>query len=215
MEWLEAASIGFLVVFFGSLFLIGELLVKSKALFAVLGVAFFGLFFSYHIPDAGSVWIVLLFVAGLALIIIDGKLLSDGTFALIGILLMSFGLAVPTPSILYGTLVVFGFLAGLCCAPLFMKVFPRRDLWNKITLRERLSTDRGYNSMNEGYKALQGKNGRALTAFRPTGTVEIEGEHYSATSGDQWIDADSDVEVVSVDGTRILIRKSENQQNNA
>ncbi|MFB4164742.1 NfeD family protein [Alteribacillus sp. JSM 102045] len=210
MELLNYASIGFLIVFFGTVFLMGEMLVKAKGLFAVLGITFMSLFFSFHIDTASSMWILILYAAGIGLIILDGKVISDGTIAVFGALLMSLGLAVPTPSITYGVLVVLGFIIGLFTAGLFLKVFPRRNLWAKITLRDRLSGDLGYNSMSETYKALEGKEGKTITPFRPIGTISIEGNQYSATSGGQWLEADEQIKVVSVDGTRILVKRKEN-----
>ncbi|WP_240376645.1 NfeD family protein [Bacillus piscicola] len=210
MELLNYASIGFLIVFLGTLFLLGEMLVKAKGLFAVLGIAFMSLFFSFHIDSASSIWIIVLYAAGAGLIILDGKIISDGTVALLGALLMSLGLAVPTPTLTYGILVVFGFLLGLVASALFLKVFPRRNLWSKLTLKERMSGDLGFNSLNEKYKGLEGKEGKTITPFRPIGTVIIDGHHYSATSGNEWLEEGIQVEVVSVDGTRILIKKRTN-----
>ncbi|SDI86791.1 NfeD family protein [Alteribacillus bidgolensis] len=210
MELLNYASIGFLIVFFGTVFLTGEMLVKAKGLFAVLGIAFMSLFFSVHIDSASSMWILILYAAGLGLIILDGKVISDGTIAVLGALLMGLGIAVPTPNITYGILVVFGFIIGLFAAGLFLKVFPRRKLWSKITLRDRLSGEQGYNSMSDTYKALEGKEGKTITPFRPIGTITIEGDQYSATSGGQWIESGEEIVVVSVDGTRILVKRKEN-----
>ncbi|SFL67121.1 NfeD family protein [Salibacterium qingdaonense] len=209
MDWMQFPSIGFLVVFLGTLFLMGEMLVKAKGLFAILGVAFMSLFFTFHIDGGGSMWIIILYLLGVALIILDGKVISDGTIALFGALLMGLGLAVPTPSITYGILVVFGYIAGLFSSGLFLKVFSSRNLWSKITLKDQLGSEQGYNSMNDSYRELEGKPAKTLTPFRPTGTIIVEGRHYSATSGDQWLDADEAVTVAEVDGTKILVRRRE------
>lgn len=209
MEWLDSASIGFLVVFLGTLFLIGELLVRAKGFFAILGIAIMAMYFSYHLSGDVGFWVVILYVVGLSLIVIDGKVITDGTVALLGVVLMIIGLAVPAPSFIYGALVSMGFLLGGFSSALFLKVFPSRNLWAKMTLKDRLTGDLGYNSINEGYRMLVGKQGRTLSAFRPTGSVEIEGKQYSATSGSQWLEANMDVVVTSVDGTRIVVKKVE------
>ncbi|SFE29666.1 NfeD family protein [Alteribacillus iranensis] len=212
MEWLQLASVGFVVVFLGTVFLLGEMLVKAKGIFAILGIAFMSIFFSFHIDSTSSIWVIVLYAAGVGLIVLDGKVISDGTIALLGAFLMGLGLAVPTPSIVYGILVIFGFLLGLFGSALFLKVFPRRNLWSKITLRDRMSGDLGYNSMNETYKELEGKIGKTMTAFRPIGTVVIDGNQYSATSENQWLEAGEEVIVTAVDGTRILVRRLDNSK---
>ncbi|SFP21757.1 NfeD family protein [Salibacterium halotolerans] len=209
MDWLQLPSIGFLVVFLGTLFLMGEMLVKAKGLFAILGIALMSLFFTFHIDAGGSMWIIILYLLGVALIILDGKVISDGTIALFGALLMGLGLAVPTPSITYGVLVVFGYIAGLFSSGLFLKVFTSRNLWSKITLKDQLGSEQGYNSMDDSYRELKGKSAKTLTPFRPTGTIIVEGRHFSATSGDQWLEADEAVTIAAVDGTKILVRRRE------
>jgi membrane-bound ClpP family serine protease len=105
-----------------------------------------------------------------------------------------------------------GFIIGGFSSALFLKVFPSRNLWAKMTLKDKLTSDLGYNSINEEYHQLIGKQGRTISSFRPTGTVEIEGEQYSATSGGHWIEANTNIVVMSVDGTRILIRPIEDSK---
>lgn len=210
MEWLNSASVGFIVVFLGTLFLIGELLVRAKGLFAILGVAIMAMYFSFHLSGDIGLWVVILYMVGLMMIVIDGKVITDGTIALLGVLLMIIGIAVPAPTLVYGVLVSMGFLVGGFSSALFLKVFPSRNLWAKMTLKDRLTGDIGYNSINERYHELVGKQGKTLSSFRPTGTIEVNGEHYSATSGGNWLEPNMKIIVVSVDGTRILIKKLEN-----
>ncbi|WP_018923754.1 NfeD family protein [Salsuginibacillus kocurii] len=207
MAWLDISSFGFLVIFLATTFLIGELLVKSKGIFGAIGILLMAFYFGHHIDGVSGLWVIILYVAGLALIIFDGKVISDGTVAIFGIVLMIIGVAVPTPDMVYGLLVTMGIILGGFSAALFLKVFPRRELWTKITLRDRLSGEEGYNSINEKYHELVGKEGKAITDFRPTGTIEIEGEAYSATSGGQWLKSGTKVTVDNVDGTRIVVRQ--------
>ncbi|PAD92978.1 NfeD family protein [Shouchella clausii] len=209
IDWLDSASIGFIVVAFGTLFLIGELLVRARGLFGLLGIGLICMYFIYHLNGDVGTWVIVFYLIGLGLIIFDGNVTSDGTIAAIGVILMIIGLAIPAPDFVYGVLVSFATVIGAFASLLFLKVFPHRNMWAKMTLKDQLSSEKGYNSMNESYKELVGKKGVALTDFRPTGTIDIEGNPYSATSGGRWIKADTEVEVVSVDGTRILVKAVE------
>ncbi|MFS0786315.1 NfeD family protein [Shouchella sp. 1P09AA] len=214
IDWLDSATVGFLVVTIGTLFLIGELLVRARGLFGLLGLGLISVYFLHHLNGDASTWVIIFYLIGLALIIFDGNVTSDGTIAAIGVLFMIIGLAVPAPDMVYSILVGMGTVIGAFASLFFLKVFPHRNMWSKMTLKESLSSEAGYNSINEGYKELVGKKGKALTAFRPTGTVEIDGEPYSATSGSIWIEAETEVDVVSVDGTRILVRRAEKKEQN-
>lgn len=212
MEWLNSESVGFLVVFLGTLFLIGELLVRAKGLFGILGIAIMACYFSFHLTGEVGLWVVILYVVGLLLIIIDGKVITDGTIALLGVIMMIIGLAIPAPTLVYGILVSMGFLVGGFSSILFLKVFPSRNLWAKMTLKDRLTGELGYNSINEQYLGLIGEEGKTISPFRPTGTVEINGQQYSATSGGQWLEANIHVVVSAVDGTRIVVKKQEKDE---
>lgn len=209
LDILNISTVGFLVVFLGTLLLFGEFLVKVKGIFGLIGVGIIATYFSHHLSEGMGMWVAILFIVGVFLIIIDGKFITDGTVALFGLLLMIIGLAIPAPNIIYGFLVAMGALLGTASSILFLKVFPSRNMWEKITLKEQLSSDRGYNSMNQTYSTLIGKVGVTKTPFRPTGTVEVDGHLYSATTDNQWLTEGVDVTVVSVDGTRILIKKIE------
>jgi|SRR5690554_1737688 len=205
MEILDNASLGFIVIFIATLFIFGELMVKAKGVFAIIGVTIMAMYFSYHITATASIWIVLLYAIGLVLIIFDGKVTTDGTIAVIGLLLMILALALPAPGIIYKVLVGMALIIAAPTSYLFTKVFPPRNMWSKMTLKEKLSSDLGYNSINDSYKELIGKSGMTKTPFRPTGTVEIEGKFYSATTDNQWLDPEVKVKVISVDGTRIVV----------
>lgn len=209
IDWLDSATVGFLVVALGTLFLIGELLVRARGLFGLLGLGLISVYFLHHLNGDAGTWVIIFYLIGLGLIIFDGNVTSDGTIAAIGIIFMIVGLAVPAPDMVYSILVGMATIVGAFSSLLFLKVFPHRNMWAKMTLKDTLSSEAGYNSMNESYKDLIGKQGKALTAFRPTGTAEIDGEPYSATSGSQWIQSGADIEVVSVDGTRILVKAIE------
>ncbi|MDQ0254395.1 membrane-bound ClpP family serine protease [Evansella vedderi] len=205
MEILDNATIGFIVVFIATLFIFGEVMVRAKGLFGIIGVVLMALYFSYHLDVSASLWVVLLYIIGLALIIFDGKVTTDGTIALMGLLLMVLGLALPAPGIVYGILVAMALILAAPASYLFTKVFPSRNMWSKMTLKDKLSSDLGYNSMNESYKELLGKEGITKTPFRPTGTVEIDGKLYSATTDNLWVESGEKVKVISVDGTRIVV----------
>lgn len=205
MEILDNASLGFIVVFIATLFIFGELMVKARGLFGILGVAIMAMYFSYHLTATDSLWIVILYIIGLIFIIFDGKVTTDGTIAVIGLLLMILALAMPAPGIVYKVLVGMALVIAAPTSYLFTKVFPKRNMWSKMTLNEKLTSELGYNSMNESYKELLGKEGLTKTPFRPTGTVEIEGKFYSATTDNQWLDAEVKVKVISVDGTKIVV----------
>ncbi|MCI1856544.1 MAG: nodulation protein NfeD [Sporolactobacillus sp.] len=205
MDFLAYPAGGFIVILLASCFLFAEMFVKAKGIFAIMGSGLFIIYFTYFLTDQASSWIVLLLVGGLILIIIDGKLFTTGVIGVFGFLLMVIGCAMPAPSLLYGMLVGIAFIIGACGSLAFRKILPTRDYLDKLTLHDKLSSEKGYNSLSEDYRSLVGQAGVTQTPFHPVGTVRIQGKNYSAVTDGRFLDAKVQVKVVSVDGTRIVI----------
>ncbi|MFC7060647.1 NfeD family protein [Halobacillus seohaensis] len=207
MDLLSYDWIVLLITLFGTMFLIGELLVNMRGLLGLLGFSFITIYFySFLTPDMFAI-MMFVYLLGLTLIIIDGKIVNDGTLATIGATAMIIAVGFSAPDWVTGLYSVIGVLIGGAASFMFLKVFKRREMWTKIALNDQLSSEMGYNSMKETYSDLVQRNGKALTDMRPVGTIQIDDEEYSAISNGQWIHKGDAVKVTAVDGTRILVKK--------
>lgn len=201
-------SVVLLLVFVGMALILTEFLVKARGLAGLIGLLALAAYF-YMTAAGVTFWMIGLFLIGLTLMIVDGKLMQDGTLATVGLVLMLCGLVFPMNDIWLGTGVAFALILGILMSFLSLRLLPKRDMWEKLTLRDRFTSETGYSSMNQTHAALVGRSGRALTDMRPSGTIDIDGKRYSAVSDGTWVAKGSLVEVDSVSGTRILVRKIE------
>ncbi|MUK87112.1 nodulation protein NfeD [Ornithinibacillus sp. L9] len=208
MEIFTYDWIGMVITGFATLFLIGEILVNMRGFFALLGIGFITVYFSVYLETSSLIIMLIIYFVGLLLIVIDGKLLNDGTLATIGVASMLTAVALPAPSFGAGLYAVLGVLIGVGSSFFFLKVFKRREMWTKIALKDRLTKEAGYSSMNKDYEALVNQEGITLNDLRPVGTIRIDNKDYSAVSNGQWIPKNSTVCVVNVDGTKILVEKT-------
>lgn len=200
--------IGLIFIGLGTLFLLGEILVNMRGIFAVLGIIFTVYYFYTFLTEPSTIVIMLIiYFVGLLLIFIDGKLINDGTLATLGLAGMILSVALTAPNFFAGLYAVIGVILGGALSFTFLKVFKRRNMWSKIALKDRLTKEAGYSSLNEEYVQLVGKKGTTLTDLRPVGTIEIDGKDYSAISNAQWIKKGTVVQVTEVDGTRILVKE--------
>lgn len=204
--------IGFLFVGLGTLFLLGEILVNMRGIFAILGIGFITLYFYVFLlePATFAIMIFIYFV-GLLLIIVDGKVINDGTLATIGLASMILSVALAAPNLYAGLYAVLGVIIGGALSFSFLKVFQRRNMWQKIALKDRLTKEAGYSSLSSEYEALLGEQGVTITNLRPVGTIRVDGKDYSAISNAEWIDKGTTIEIIEVDGTRILVKRLENK----
>jgi len=209
-ELLQLPVMSLVVVGLGTMFLIGEVLVNMRGLFALLGIFLITTFFYIHIPDMSMIIIMfIVYVIGLLLIVIDGKILNDGTLTTLGIGSMIVSVSIAAPDLASGIYSVIGIILGALSSLVFLKIFKKRKMWGKIALKDRLTTEEGYTTLTEEYMLLEGLTGVTLTDLRPTGTVKINDKEYSAISTGNLIKKGEKVLVLSVDGTRIQVDKQE------
>lgn len=202
LQWMALVITGL-----GTLFLIGEVLVNMRGFFALLGIGFITVYFTAYVETSSFILMLIIYFVGLLLIVIDGKLLNDGTLATLGLASMLLSVALAAPDLTSGLYAVLGVLLGGSASFLFLKVFKRRPMWDKITLKDQLTKEAGYNSINETYEQLVSKEGITLNDLRPVGTIRIDNKDYSAISNGQWIAKGTSIKVVQVDGTKILVEK--------
>ncbi|WP_440895860.1 NfeD family protein [Amphibacillus sp. Q70] len=200
MDWLS-----FFIVGIGTMLLVGELLVKAKGIFAFLGVSLITLYFYAYLDPSMFFIMAIIYFLGIILIFIDGELINDGTLAGIGAILMIVSVGLSSPNWIVGLYAIIGVVIGAACSFLWLKMLPRRNMWTKIPLIDRLTDDQGYSSINTDYHQLVGQKGIALTNLRPVGTIKINQNEYSAISNGYWIQQNAEIIVKQVDGTRILV----------
>lgn len=207
MDIVELQWIGFLALFFGTLFILGEIFVNMRGIFGVLGLGFITVYFTVYTETNSVLLMFIIYFLGILLIIIDGKVINDGTLATIGLVLMIVAVAMPQPTFANGLYAVISIIVGAFSSLVFLKVFKRREMCTKIALVDRLTKEEGYSSLSAEYEALLGEEGMALTDFRPSGTIEVNKKHYSAVSGGRWIKKGTPIKVVAVDGTSVRVEE--------
>src|SRR5690625_322592 len=207
MEFLTADWFGLILTGLGTLFLIGELLVNMRGLFALLGIAFMTIYFTVYLETDSFTIMIILYFLGLLLMIIDSKLINDGTLAILGIVSMLIYVGLAAHNIYAGMYAIIGVVVGGGLSFTLPKFLPSRNMWAKLTLKDRLTKEAGYSSLNVEYEKLVGERGVTLTDLRPVGTIRVNEQDYSAISNAEWIPKHSKIEIVQVDGTRILVKK--------
>ena len=81
-------------------------------------------------------------------------------------------------------------------------------LWKWFVLNADEKADAGYVATGE-HEALLGKEGVAYTPLRPSGTGLIDGRRVNVAADGEFIERDSQIRVVEVEGNRVVVRKAE------
>ncbi|MFW6216011.1 MAG: NfeD family protein [Alkalispirochaetaceae bacterium] len=147
--------------------------------FALILVGSLAILVEFFIPALGMVGI-----AGLVTVVVSVILGFAGHSEPWGFLLLITALLV-TPSVLIG-----GF-----------KRFPKSFFGRRLILTSDEATE------VERSGVVQGDRGEAVTDLHPSGVALFDGERKSVVTGGEYIDRGTPVEVVAVEGARIVVRR--------
>ncbi len=86
---------------------------------------------------------------------------------------------------------------------------PGSALAKSFVVGERSKASEGYVAADLSRKSLVGKRGVTLCMMRPAGKAEIEDMKVDAVSDGEFIPKDSNIEVVKVEGNRVVVRPAQ------
>ncbi|MGO8671875.1 MAG: NfeD family protein [Capsulimonadaceae bacterium] len=181
----------------------------SWGIAGAIGAVVVATIFAAHIAVGHGSWVgVILFVAGLIFLLFETHILpGHGVSALVGLALITFGMYFALGGAEHGGLMTVGTAllttAGVTIA--FFVYLPRSRVWKKIGQPLRQTAADGYVA-SEDYTGFLGMHGNATTHLRPSGTADIAGIKIPVVSEGGFIDAGTPIEVVLVQGNRIVVR---------
>ncbi|QJD83650.1 nodulation protein NfeD [Cohnella herbarum] len=185
-----------------------ELLVPGFGIPGIIGLLSFGLyFFGQSIAGFAGMEALVVFLLGIALLVLEVFIPSFGILGILGIVAIIFGItmgAYDTGNALR-SLGIASLVAAVIVA-VFVYVFRKRGVWNRFILSEQLTTDKGYVPQVSREKWI-GQEGVATSMLRPSGIAEIEGQRLDVITSGELIEKGKSIRVVSVDGTRILVKE--------
>jgi membrane-bound serine protease (ClpP class) len=238
ITWSEEVS-AFLLAWKGLLFLIGlvslylEFKVPGFGVAGFVGIAAFALyFFAGSIGGVADSLEIVLFVAGVALIMVEMFLIPGFGIAGIGglgLMVVSLYLAstpfiVPnsplartylTDWLLHFSGAVFG---SVICAVIIAKTLPSIPLFNRLLLvppADAAALTASGAAVRDGAGDLIGRKGSAITALRPAGRILIDERRLDVVTQGAFVPEGGMVEVVKVKGNRIVVRALEDKSPDA
>jgi len=80
------------------------------------------------------------------------------------------------------------------------------NIFKKLILTDSTNTESGYVS-NVNRLELIGREGVTITPLRPSGTVKVDDERLDVVAEGSFIENNTKVKVVKVEGSRIVVRE--------
>jgi membrane-bound serine protease (ClpP class) len=217
VRFLTHPVVSSLLLTIGMLGIIVELRTPGLGVPGVLGVMSLGLFFWGHWLVQLTGWEELLLVGtGFVLLVLEvfitpgfGLMGTLGLMALLGGLGLSLvGVGATWEVILLASgRVVVSLLLALAAALAILRVLPRLPFGRRLVLETEMASDAGYASAPLGDRRWLGQRGTAASPLRPAGLADLAGERVDVVSDGEFIDAGDPLEVIRVDGNRIVVRR--------
>lgn len=210
-RFLTNSTISSLLLTLGFLGLVFEVMSPGWGVPGTAGLTCLALFFGGRYVAGLMGWeAILLFLVGLVLILLEIFVIPG--FGVAGVLGMI--------SVMSSIVVAFGDLqvalinltivlvVTIAAVVLLWRRFTRSRLWKRIVLSHSETQQAGYRAPAD-LSHLVGKQGMAITPLRPSGTCVIDGRRCDVVSEGGFVAANTRVEVVSVEGTRVVVREVE------
>lgn len=87
---------------------------------------------------------------------------------------------------------------------LYFKLFPGSIIGKRLILKNEFKQSEGFTAGKKKNISV-GDRGKTTTKLRPVGSALINNELVDVTTDGEFIDKDSDIEVVEIDGNRIIV----------
>ena len=103
---------------------------------------------------------------------------------------------------LIGGMIILFIIAALSLVATVVSL--RAKTWQRLALNNKVD---GQSNASPEEAVVVGAHGVAISRLSPMGKVEIDGKHYEAKSGGEYIDQRTEVEVVGFENSNIIVRK--------
>jgi membrane-bound serine protease (ClpP class) len=202
----------------GMLGIIVELRTPGFGVPGALGITSLALFFWGHWLVRLAGWEEVLLVAvGVMLLALELFVIPGfGIAGILGILAFAGGLTLSligagtTWEVVVAAVgrVALSALLALVGFALFMRFLPRLPLGHRLVLETALGALTSAAPESESDQRWLGKRGTAASPLRPAGFGDFEGERIDVVSRGEYIEAGEPIEVVRVEGNRIVVRRT-------
>jgi len=219
VRWLTFPVVASLLMSLGFLGLIFEIQSPGWGVGGTLGIICLGLFFGSHLLVNLADWSeILLFLLGLILVFVDLFFIAGfGVVGIpgIGLMLVSLFLSLMGRTELWTwgsvsdalTPLLAALILTAILAIIMIRALPRSAFWDRLVLTTEEKASDGYRT--SPYEDLNGATGVARTDLRPGGTGEFNGKRVSVATEGSFIEKNTPITVIAVEGSHVMVRKSD------
>ena len=169
-----------------------------------------------YIAELATMTDFLIIIAGLMFLVLETLVIPGfGIPGIVGIVMILWGLyLLLLPDVPVGeevlsqatTGLLIGILGGIAGLVILFKAMTRTKFWMDLTSPSVQSRDEGYTT-TLGWENLVGEDGVADTDLHPSGWVKVNDQRIFAVSEGAFVNNNTVVTILSVDGNRVVVRE--------
>jgi membrane-bound serine protease (ClpP class) len=155
-----------------------------------------------------------LLVTGIAVILLEFFIPAFGLIGIIGAasVIGSIVLAFRASSLAGSIFLILTLIIVPTMVFIFFKYFPRTYFGKKLILGNTFGKKEDNApgpdwSVEGGAALLPGTSGRTVTDLRPSGSIRVDKNRYSALSAGEYIEKNKDIKIVRIEGNKIVVRE--------
>ena len=156
---------------------------------------------------------VMLFIFGGIMLILELMLPGFGIAGIIGIIALVAGIVVGSSVLAAGQLAVAILIVFIAIVVMVILIYRSATKNGKISrslfLHSKADKEEGYTSTRD-YQDMLGKEGIAIAPLRPSGTGDFDGVKLDVVTEGQFIPKGTRIKIINVEGFRILVEKIDN-----
>ncbi len=193
--------------------IVTEILSPGFGIPGVIGLMAFGLFFGgSFMAGAAPAWVLGLFILGMILLLIEIFMPGFGVFGVTGILSIIAAVIMAFPNLEQALIsIVFAVAASSIIIYFLMKKITVNPIFNRIILGTKQEKTKGYVAAGKDISKFLGAKGKTITPLRPAGAAVIDGEKVDVLAEGEFIPSDSDIVVIRVEGSKIIVKSIERE----
>jgi len=193
----------------GFLGLIVEITTPGWGVPGTAGLIALGLFFGGRmVAGLAGIESAIIFLIGVVLLALEVLVIPGfGLAGIAGLLAIFYSILIsfPSPVVALRVIVTASFIT-LVLGVVLIRRIGRSGLWRRVVLETSETKEEGYVAPVARTELL-GKKGVSLTALRPAGVIEVEGERFDALSEGMYVPAEAPIIVTKVEGSKIIVAK--------
>lgn len=159
-----------------------------------------------------SPFVILLFVVGFALVVVEMFHPGFGVPGILGGVVLILGVILAAESITQAIILIVIILVVLGAMFTIVLVQFTNGKLKHIILNEKQNKDQGYIG-TEDLNYFVGKEGITTSVLRPAGTGEFDGIKMDIVADGEFIDNDVKVKIIKVQGRRIVVKQMRKNKN--